>query len=117
MITRRRLLALSASLPLLAFTGMVGAAGSSDKASRKAAKKAAKEQAQREALEALQRGEILPLTQVMDIALRKVPGKVIEVEYEAGPKYEIKILTPDGHIREVELDARTGEVLKIKDKS
>ncbi|HEY8585114.1 MAG TPA: PepSY domain-containing protein [Rhodanobacter sp.] len=113
MITRRRLFAFAVTLPLLAFAGLASPEVSSDKASRSAAKKLA----QQEALEALQRGEILPLTQVLDIALRQVPGKVIEVEYEAGPQYEIKILTPDGRIREVELDARTGDVLKIKDKS
>lgn len=111
MLSRRQLLCLTATLPLLTIARVADASKSS-----KAARKEAKKRAQKEALEAMQRGEILPLTQVLDIALRHVPGRVIELDYKAGPQYEIKILTPDGRIREVKLDARTGEVLKIKDK-
>ncbi len=112
MITRRRLLTLAASLPLLALMGVAGADGTDGKALKNAAKK----KAQEEALQALRRGEILPLNRVLEIATREVPGNVIEVEYKAGPKYEIKILTPDGRIREVKLDARTGAVLNIEDR-
>lgn len=103
---------MTASLCLLASTGAAGAVDLGDKAARKAAKR----QAQEEALQALQRGEILPLNQVLEIAGREVPGKVIEVEYKAGPKYEIKMLTADDRVREVKLDARTGRVLGIENK-
>lgn len=111
MYTRRRFLLISALASVLAVSGMA-TAQSNDKAHRKAAKR----KAQQDALRALQNGEILPLMRVLEIALAQVPGKVIETEYKVGPKYEIKILTPEGRIREVKLDARTGEVLKIKDK-
>lgn len=102
---------MTTSLGLLVLTGAAGAGDIGDKAARKAAKR----QAQEEALQALQRGEILPLNQVLEIATREVPGKIIEVEYKAGPKYEVKVLAADGRIREVKLDARTGLVLGIED--
>jgi len=83
---------------------------------RKAEERRTKQEARQAALDALQRGEILPLARIMQIATSRVPGDIIEIEYEAGPKYEVKILTPDGRVREVKLDARTGEVIKIEDK-
>ncbi|KQO00342.1 MULTISPECIES: PepSY domain-containing protein [Stenotrophomonas] len=81
----------------------------------KEARKAAKRQAQQEALDAMRRGEILPLVRILAIAQQHAPGDVIEVEYKAGPKYEVKTLARDGRIREVKLDARTGALLKIED--
>ena len=69
--------------------------------------------------DALRRGEVLPLAKILAIAERHVPGEVIEVELEDGRRavliYEIKILTPTGRVREIEIDARTGHVLKIED--
>ncbi|AMN45910.1 hypothetical protein ACG33_02045 [Steroidobacter denitrificans] len=69
--------------------------------------------------DALRRGEVLSLAKILTIAERHVPGEVIEVELEDGKRaaliYEIKILTPTGRIREIEIDARTGKVLKIED--
>ncbi len=68
--------------------------------------------------EALQRGEVLPLVKILAIANEAVPGDVIEVELEDEKKalvYEIKILTGTGRVREVKIDARTGQVLKIED--
>ncbi len=70
------------------------------------------------AREALQRGEILPLTRILNIALERVAGDVIEVDLDReddGWEYEVKILTPTGRVREVTLDARTGRILKIED--
>lgn len=99
----------------LAVAGLCTPAYGKDK-DRKAQERAAKQQAQRDALAALQRGEILPLARIMQIATTRVPGDIIEIEYKAGPKYEVKILTPEGRIKEVKLDARTGEITKIEDK-
>lgn len=68
--------------------------------------------------EALQRGEVLPLVKILAIASQQVPGDVIEVELEEekiGLIYEIKILTSNGRVREVKIDARTGTVIKIED--
>lgn len=77
--------------------------------------KALKKRAQEEAMLAMRRGEILPLTRILEIANRHVAGDIIEVEYKGGPKYEIKILTASGRVREVKLDARTGALLEIED--
>jgi uncharacterized membrane protein YkoI len=77
--------------------------------------KALKKQAQEEAILAMRRGEILPLTRILEIANRHVAGDIIEVEYKGGPKYEIKILTASGRVREVKLNARTGALLEIED--
>lgn len=66
---------------------------------------------------ALKRGEVLPLTRIIAIAVAEVPGDVIEVELEREDGvivYEIKVLTARGRVREVYLDARTGSIVKIE---
>ncbi len=66
----------------------------------------------------LQRGEILPLAQILEVVQRRVPGDVIEVELEredSGWEYDVKVLTPTGLVRKVTLNARNGAVVKIKD--
>ena len=71
-----------------------------------------------EARELLKRGEILPLAQILDVAQRRVPGDVIEVELEredTGWEYDVKVLTPTGQVRKITLNARNGAVVKIKD--
>nr|WP_298724548.1 PepSY domain-containing protein [uncultured Steroidobacter sp.] len=68
--------------------------------------------------EALQRGEVLPLVKILAIASQQVPGDVIEVELENEQGtliYEIKILTGNGRVREVKIDARSGAVVEIED--
>jgi len=71
-----------------------------------------------EARELLRRGEILPLARILDIAQRRVPGDVIEVELEhedRGWEYDVKVLTSTGLVRKITLEARTGTIIKIKD--
>ena len=71
-----------------------------------------------EARELLQRGEILPLAQILEVVQRRVPGDVIEVELDredSGWEYEVKVLTPTGQVRKITLNARNGAVVKIKD--
>lgn len=63
MLTRRRLFSMTTCLPLLALSAMAGAADDDN-----TARKVAMRQAQEEALRALQRGEILPLSQVLESA-------------------------------------------------
>lgn len=73
---------------------------------------------QQAASAALARGEILPIARVLQIATGRVPGDVLKVELERekfGFKYEVKILTGSGRVREVEIDAKTGRVIKIED--
>lgn len=67
---------------------------------------------------ALQRGEIVPLSKVLAAVAAKVPGDVIDVELEhhkSGWRYEVKVLTASGQVREVKVDARNAAVLKIED--
>jgi uncharacterized membrane protein YkoI len=71
-----------------------------------------------EARRLLQRGEILPLAQILEIAGSRVPGDVIEVELEHedhGWEYDVKVLTATGLVRKITLNARNGAVVKIKD--
>lgn len=81
--------------------------------------KAERERAEQDAIrKAVQRGELLPLPRILAIAQSKVPGDVVKVELESessGIKYEVKILTASGRVREVELNARTGALIKIED--
>jgi uncharacterized membrane protein YkoI len=67
---------------------------------------------------AVARGELVPLPRILAIARARVAGEVVKTELESDHgrlEYEVKILTPSGRVREVELDARTGKVLKIED--
>jgi len=71
-----------------------------------------------EARELLQRGEIVALARILEVVKRRVPGDVIEVELERDDgvwEYEVKVLTPTGRVRKVQLGARNAAVLKIKD--
>ena len=69
------------------------------------------------AREAYQRGEILPLSQILQRVLKIAPGEVLEVELEEDDGrmiYEIEILEGSGRVIEVEIDARSGAVVKIE---
>ncbi|MBS0583056.1 MAG: PepSY domain-containing protein [Proteobacteria bacterium] len=115
MINRRTFLSLlPVSVTALAIAANVAQA--QDKSAQgKEAEKARRKQAQQEAFAAMQRGEILPLTKILAIALASVPGDAVEVEFRGGPIYEVKVLTATGRLREVVLDARSGTVIRIED--
>jgi len=68
------------------------------------------------ARQALERGDIRPLDQVLDAARKALPGDVVKIELDHDDGrwiYEIKILTAAGERREVEIDARSLQVLEI----
>lgn len=72
------------------------------------------------AREALRRGEILPFTRILPIVLQRVPGEVIDVDLEAHDdatriEYEVKVLTPQGRVIEVKVDARTGQIREVEE--
>jgi uncharacterized membrane protein YkoI len=76
---------------------------------------------QDEALRLRQRGVILPLEQLMQPALQRYPGaRLLEAELEEQQsaesadryRYEIELLTANGVVRELELDARDGRILQ-----
>jgi len=68
------------------------------------------------ALDAFKSGDIRPLSDVLAVAREKVPGEVVKVELEREDGvwiYEVKILTPAGRRREVEINAHTLAVIKV----
>ena len=74
------------------------------------------------AREAVQRGEILPLEEILARARRAFDGEMLEVEleeeghdpFEGRLVYEVKMLAADGAVTELYYDARTGELLKAR---
>ena len=71
------------------------------------------------ARQALEQGRVLPLRSVLDKLEREVPGQVLKVEFEREDGrfiYEIRLLQHDGHLAKLEVDATSGEVLKVKRK-
>jgi uncharacterized membrane protein YkoI len=69
------------------------------------------------ALDAFQRGEVRPLSEVLAVARGKFPGEVVKVELEREDGiwvYEIKILTASGRVRELEINAKTLAILKVE---
>ncbi len=79
------------------------------------AEKAARKRAEQEmAYQALQRGEILPLAQILTMSQRYVPGEVIKIELDQGKLiYKLRVLPADGRVRKLDLDARNGQLIKL----
>ncbi|NQD92415.1 peptidase [Pseudomonas sp. CrR25] len=69
-----------------------------------------------EALRLRREGVIQPLEQLVQEALRRYPGAtLLEAELEEEDAifvYEVELLTRHGVVRELELDARDGRILK-----
>jgi len=66
------------------------------------------------AREALERGEVLPLREILALVEQQVTGRVIEVEFEQEVGqyvYEIELITPDGRLLELRADAVSGRIL------
>ncbi len=63
------------------------------------------------------KGEILPLTQLLEMHADKLSGELLDLELERDKHkhlyyYEIEVLGRDGLVREFEIDAVTGELLE-----
>jgi len=69
-----------------------------------------------EARRLLREGQILPLEHMLQLARERYPDAVlleVELEEEDGILvYEIELITQGGVVRELELDARDGRLLK-----
>jgi uncharacterized membrane protein YkoI len=64
---------------------------------------------------AVERGELLPLSKILQIAEDKYPGRVLEVDLDREKGrylYEIEILLQDGRVIELTYDGQTGELLE-----
>ena len=77
---------------------------------------------------AVESGAIVPLSNILEKVESLYEGSIIEVELEneeykrkgkkedsiSGYIYEIKLLTPQGNLLKLKLDARTAELIKVK---
>ena len=64
-----------------------------------------------------QRGDILPLEQVIESAMAVKPGQILETELDEDDGryvYELEILDDRGQVWELELDASTAELLELE---
>ena len=68
-----------------------------------------------EAREALRLGQALPLEKIIEAVRKEVAGDIIEIEFEHDDGryvYELEIIDPSGRVIEVEVDAKTAEILE-----
>lgn len=66
---------------------------------------------------AVQAGEAMPLSTLLQRLQRTHPGRVLELELEREDGrwiYEVKLLQPDGRLLKLEVDAATAQVLKVR---
>ncbi|MCP1623894.1 PepSY domain-containing protein [Pseudomonas nitroreducens] len=74
---------------------------------------------QDEALRLSKEGVIRPFEEILPAALSRYPGsRLLEAELEKEHDtyiYEVELLTTEGVVRELELDARDGRILKDKE--
>lgn len=71
------------------------------------------------ARQAVERGEIRALADILAIVRNKLPGKIVRVKIERKKSrwyYEFRIVDTKGRLFEVYVDARTGEIERIKEK-
>lgn len=67
---------------------------------------------------AIERGEILSLSDILERVTPKLEGRIVEIEFEhedGRPVYEIYVLRKDGRRLEYEIDARTAQILDLED--
>jgi uncharacterized membrane protein YkoI len=67
------------------------------------------------ARDAVERGELLPLSKILQLAEQKYPGRVLEVDLDREKGrflYELEILLEDGRVIELTYDGQTGELLE-----
>ena len=71
-----------------------------------------------QARRAVERGEALPVAEVLRHLRAQMPGDVVAIEYEYEFErwvYEFKVIDPQGRLRKVHLDAASGELIKVAD--
>jgi uncharacterized membrane protein YkoI len=69
--------------------------------------------------QAVEKGEIRPLSEILAVTREKLPGDVIgvEIEREDGRwRYELKVIDGQGHLFEVYVNAQSAVVERIKEK-
>jgi uncharacterized membrane protein YkoI len=72
---------------------------------------------QDEALELLTRKEFKPLSEVLAVAEKTIPGQVVRVKVKrlnGALAYELKIISNHGSVREIYIDPMTLAILKVE---
>ncbi len=67
---------------------------------------------------AVDRGETLPIVELLERLKTRVPGEVVGVEFEREDGkwlYEFKVIDSRGRLIEVYVDAQTGTVLSVEE--
>ncbi|MFA5522297.1 MAG: PepSY domain-containing protein [Castellaniella sp.] len=67
--------------------------------------------------QALQQGRMLSLRAVLDRVTAEYAGEPVKIEFERDDGiylYEIKLIQPSGTLLKLEVDAITGELIKLK---
>jgi uncharacterized membrane protein YkoI len=71
------------------------------------------------ARKALLEGRIRPLAEITEVVKSSIPGKILSVQIEIDDQqrfvYEFDIITAEGKLKEVDVDAATAAILKIED--
>jgi uncharacterized membrane protein YkoI len=63
-----------------------------------------------QARDGVQSGQLIPLSRVIDMIGRRVPGRVLDAGLE-GSNYRVRWATADGRRIDFIVDARTGQIL------
>ncbi len=99
-------------LPLLALLAVCGAAVADDERERD-------HHRQDQLRDAVERGEIKPLSDVLRLIKPKLPGEIVGVEVEhksGGWIYELRILDAQGRVFDAHVDAATATITDIEEK-
>ena len=71
----------------------------------------------RRARDAVTAGEVLPLSAVLGIVRSQFSGRVMDVDLKQRGQsmvYQVKLLTPDGQLMRISVDARSGQIRSVK---
>jgi uncharacterized membrane protein YkoI len=69
---------------------------------------------------AVQEGQIKSLDVILSSVRQQVPGRVVGVNLRGGNGsqrpyvYDVRVLSPQGNIKAVEVDARTAQILSVR---
>ena len=71
------------------------------------------------AREALNRGEVRPLSELLESFNQEIGGEVVDVTYREGPRgwrgYIVKSVQPGGRLARHVINARTGEIITMRE--
>ncbi len=67
------------------------------------------------ARDAVRQQQIRPLGEVLSAVQGRFPGRVMDVQLDSGRWiYLVKLLTPDGRVQVISVDARTARILNVQ---